>query len=119
MNKTIQKGKLVRDPEFEIKTVGGKDVNLCKFTLAVPDKREPKNKEKTFFAECAAWGKLADIIYKHCTKGQEILVEGRLATSKWMKDGVQHKATKIVCDDMYFCGSKAQVEKPPEDEPIW
>ena len=113
MNKVLQKGKLVRDPE--VKTVGTKNILLCKFTLAVPDRLDPKNKEKTYFAECVAWGKLAEIISKYCTKGQEILIVGRNAIEKWTKDGYEHKKTVIVCDEMEFCGGKPpQEQKPPE-----
>lgn len=119
MNKTFQKGKLVRDPAT--KNVGAKNTLVCEFTLAVPDKRDPKNKDKVYYAECVAWDKLAEIISKYCVKGQEILIVGRNATEKWTKDGVEHRKTRIVCDEMEFCGSKAQEQKPPEpeEEPIW
>ena len=118
MNLVILKGKLVRDPTQ--RTVGSKNTLLCEFTLAVPDRLEPKNKDKTYFADCVAWGKLAEIISQYCVKGQEILVTGRNATEKWTKDGVEHKRAKIVCDLMEFCGNKPQAQdKPSEEEPPW
>ena len=119
MNRVFIKGKLVRDPTF--KTVGAKNTALCEFTIACTDKRDPKNKDKVYYAECVAWDKLAEIISKYCVKGQEILIVGRNATEKWTKDGVEHRKTRIVCDEMEFCGCKAQEQKPPEpeEEPMW
>ena len=114
MNLTIQKGKLVRDPE--LKTV--KEMSLCEFSLAVPDRLDPKNKEKVYFANCIAWKKLADIIAQYCVKGQEIIITGRNTSTKYQKDGATHYSHKIVCDSMEFCGSKPKEPEPEFEVPF-
>ena len=84
MNKIIIKGRLVRDPELK---TGGSGAEFCKFTVAV-DRRPVKDKEKeTDFFDCTAFGKTGAAISQYMSKGREILVEGRMESSKTEKDG--------------------------------
>lgn len=115
MNLCILKGRLGKDPDLRY-TQGGTAV--CKFTLAVPDKIDPKNKDKTYWANIVAWGKVAEVISKYLAKGQEALFVGRLSESTWEKDGVKHRRTEITVESMEFCGSpKERTSK--EQEPPW
>ena len=117
MNKIIIKGRLVRDPELK---TAGSGIELCKFTVAV-DRRKMKDKEQqTDFFDCTAFGNTGAAIAKYITKGREILVEGRMESSKTDKDGVKRTWWGGTVDTFEFCGSRsdapASVPAPAIDE---
>jgi single-strand DNA-binding protein len=108
MNKVILKGRLTSKPE--LKTTSS-DKTVCDFSIAV---NRRFNREQTDFVNCQAWRGLAEFINKYFSKGQEILVIGELHIDKWEKDGETRYTTRVVLDEAYFCGSKAD-NKPVED----
>ena len=110
MNRIIIKGRLVRDPEMKTSASG---VEICKFTVAV-DRRMQKDKEKvTDFFDCTAFGNTGAAISKYITKGREILVEGRMESSKTEKDGVKRTWWGVTVDSFEFCGSKGDSAPAP------
>ena len=119
MNRIIIKGRLTRDPELK---TGASGVEFCKFTVAV-DRRKAKDKEKeTDFFDCTAFGQTGVAISKFFAKGREILVEGRMESSKSDKDGVKRTFWGVMVDSFEFCGNKndaapavATVPTSPED----
>ena len=101
MNKVILKGRLTANPELKTTTT---DIKVCDFSVAV---NRRFNKEQTDFINCQAWRQTAEFITKYFTKGQEILVVGELHIEKWDKDGETRYSTRVVVDEVDFCGSKA------------
>ena len=113
MNKIILKGRLVRDPELK---TGASGVEFCKFTVAV-DRRGSKNKE-TDFIDCTAFGNTGVAISKYMTKGREILVEGRMESSKSEKDGQKRTFWGVTVESFWFCGGRSDAGAPaPSAEP--
>ena len=115
MNKVIIKGRLTAAPELK-STTGG--IYVTDFSVAV---NRRFNKEQTDFINCQAWRQTAEFITKYFTKGQEILVIGELHVDKWDKDGETRYTTRIVVDEVDFCGSKTENKqqsnvKPKEDD---
>ena len=108
MNKIIIKGRLTRDPELKTGSTG---TEYAKFTVAV-DRRGSKEKQTDFF-DCTAFGKTAVAINTYMTKGREILVEGRMESSKSDKDGVKRTYWGISVDTFEFCGNKAEQQAAP------
>lgn len=110
MNKCIIKGRLVRDPELK---TGGSGVEFCKFTVAV-DRRKIKDKEQqTDFFDCMAFGNTGVAISKYITKGREILLDGRMESSKSEKDGVKRTFWTFMVDNFEFCGGKNDGHSAP------
>ena len=104
MNRIIIKGRLTRDPELK---TGASGIEFCKFTVAV-DRRRGKDKEKEAdFFDCTAFGQTGVAISKYFTKGREILVEGRMESSKSDKDGVKRTFWGVTVDTFEFCGGKS------------
>ena len=109
MNKIIIKGRLVRDPELK---TGGNGIEYCKFTVAV-DRRKQKDKEQqTDFFDCTAFGNTGVAISKYITKGREILVDGRMESTKTEKDGQKRTWWGITVETFDFCGSKGDGSAP-------
>jgi len=100
MNKVILCGRLVRDPEAKT-TQTGKTV--CKFTLAVDRAKKDAGAD---FLPCVAWDKTAELIAKYFAKGRKLLLEGRIQTGSYEKDGKKVYTTDIMVEKIHFVESK-------------
>ena len=112
-NKAIISGRLTRDPELRTLPSGQ---HVCEFTVAtnrVYTDASGTKQEETEFHNVVAWGKQADIIHQYAKKGTMILLDGRLKTRSWDKDGVKHYKTEIIVDS-FRLGPKSS--KPAEEE---
>lgn len=110
MNKITLKGRLTAKPELKQTTTG---ITVANFTVAV---NRRFNKEQTDFINCQAWKTTAEFINKYFEKGQEILVVGELHIEKWDKDGETRTASRVVVDEVEFCGSKKDNSKSTTDD---
>lgn len=70
MNNVFLLGRITKDPEIR-QTSGGKD--YCRFTLAVD-----RDKDNADFIPCVSWGDNAQNMAKYVTKGQQLLVQGKM-----------------------------------------
>ena len=113
MNRIIIKGRLTRDPEMK---TGGSGVEFCKFTVAVDRRNGKKEKEADFF-DCTAFGKTGAAISQYMAKGREILVEGRMESSRSEKDGQKRTYWGLTVETFEFCGNKGD-SAPVQAEPI-
>jgi single-strand DNA-binding protein len=64
----------------------------------------PKDHERVESTSCVMWGKRAESLAKHLTKGKAILVTGEPVTSSWEKDGAKHYRTEVKVDSLTFVG---------------
>ena len=116
LNKLIIEGKLTRDPE-SIATTSG--TTICKFAIAnnsVYFDAQKNKKEDVIFLDCVAFAKTAEAITKWFTKGKPIIVEGRLKTESWEKDGVKKSKNVLTVENWYFHGGeKSEPASPSPD----
>ena len=101
MNKIILMGRLVRDPEVRY-TQTGKVV--CQFTIAVdrPFSNQEGQREADFIP-IIVWGKQAELCGNSLTKGQRVLVEGRLQIRSYdAKDGSKRWVTEVIANSFEF-----------------
>lgn len=111
MNKIIIKGRLTRDPELK---TGANGMEFCKFTVAV-DRRKTKDQREADFFDCTAFGQTGAAIDKFLCKGREVLIEGRMESSKSEgKDGVKRTYWGVVVENFEFCGKKEDAAPAPE-----
>lgn len=96
----IFQGRLVAD--IELKFAG--ESSCAEFTIAWSEKY--KEKETKCFLRCKAWRATADFLDKYFSKGQEIVIVGKMVTEEWTKDGEKKNRTICVVDEVSFCGSK-------------
>ena len=76
MNDIKLLGRLTNAPELKKSNAGH---TYAWFTVAVPRKSD---KNEADFIRCVAFGKLASAMEQYCTKGRQILVQGRLQVSQ-------------------------------------
>lgn len=103
MNKTILLGRLVKDPDVRV-TTNAKTV--ASFTLAVNRRFAKKDEDDADFFNIVAWSQLGEFCGKYFTKGQQVVVVGRLQNRSWDKDGQKHYVTEIIAEEAYFADSK-------------
>ena len=123
LNKVMIMGNLTRDPELKY-TPGG--LAVAEFALAINRRRKDKSGEKveeTTFVDCTAFGKQAEVIAEHVSKGQALFVEGRLKQERWDdKQGNKRSKLSVVCDQFEFLTSKGrstETTSAPPDIPAW
>jgi single-strand DNA-binding protein len=109
-NKSILIGNLCKDPELRYTPQGTAVVNI---TLAINRKYKSgeETKEDVAFVSVVAWGKTAEIINQYCSKGSPLMVEGRIQTRSWEKDGQKQYKTEVVAENIQLLGTKKE-EQP-------
>lgn len=109
INMAVVEGNLTRDPELR-SLPGGTQV--ASFSLATNRRWKDANgapQEEVEYHNIVVFGKQAESVAKYLTKGSSALVQGRLKTQSWEKDGVKQQRTEIVAEDVTF-GAKPQAQ---------
>lgn len=106
-------GNLTRDPELRY-TSGGRGV--ASFGLAVNRRYQKANEwvEETSFFDVVAWGNLAENLAASATKGNRVVVMGRLQQRSWdADDGSTKTKVEIIADDVgaSFKWAQMQIER--------
>lgn len=117
MNTITLLGRLTKNPEARY-TSTGKAVTL--FTLAVnrPYANADGQREADFI-NCQAWGKTAEVVGNHVSKGDRLLVEGRLQIRSYTdKEGVKRYATEVVVNRVEFIEQKKDSNVKTEASPM-
>ena len=116
MNKWIGTGRVTREWEIRATSNG---TTIARNSIAV-DSGYGDNK-RTDFINLTAFGKTAETLEKYGFKGQKMLIEGRIQTGSYEKDGVKHSTTDIIIDRSEFLSFKdnnASEEKTGSKEAI-
>ena len=95
-NRVIVMGNLTRDPD--VREVGMNAVKVCRFSLAINERRKDRSGnviDMPTFVDVDAWDKLGELCGQYLKKGLSVLVEGRLQSDTWEKDGQKHQKLKI------------------------
>lgn len=108
MNKSILMGRITKDLELKYAQSG---TAILGFTLAVNRKYVKEGEERQAdFIMCKAFGKTAENINNYFGKGKLILIEGRIQTGSYEKDGQRVYTTDVIVEGFDFTGEKKQEE---------
>jgi len=111
-NKVILGGRLVRDIELKNTSSG---VSVATVGLAVNRRskgRDGEAKEEVLFVDCTAFGKTAEVMAQHLSKGREVLIEGRLKLDQWESDGQRRSKLSVVVEEFQFVGPREESAAP-------
>ena len=115
LNHVGMQGRLVSDPEFGTTASG---VDYCNFRIAWSEK--VKDRENRCFLDCKAFSGTARFVNQYFRKGTELLVEGKLTTEEWEKDGQKRSKIALVVNNVHFCGKwqEGNAAESSEPEPV-
>ncbi len=117
LNKVIIVGNITRDIELKALPSGIKVANLSVATNRNWKDKDGNKQEAVDYHNIVAFGKQAEVIAQYMSKGSQILVEGRLQTRSWEKDGDKRYATEVMLESFQF-GKKTETNnahKSPEE----
>lgn len=106
MNSVNITGRFVADPEVKTTQNG---TAVCSFTVAVDKRYKPKElgEPAADFIDCVAWRHTAEFIGKYFSKGRMVAISGSLQPRTYKdKNGMSHKVTEVVADEVGFCDRK-------------
>lgn len=96
MNYVGLSGRLTSDPK-----VFSGSTKVAKYTLAVD-----RVKDGTDFISCVAFGKTADFVESYLKKGTKVIIEGRIQTGSYEKEGQKISTLDVVVNSHEFAESK-------------
>ena len=96
MNYVSLLGRLTKDVELK-QTSTGK--TYCRFSLAV---KKEFAKDGADFINCIAWDKRAELLANYFSKGQRVLIQGRLSTSSYEVNQEKRYLTDVVVEKLSF-----------------
>jgi len=102
MNKVFVLGRLGQTPDVKL-AHGGRTV--CNLSIATTERwtnHQGDPQERTEWHKVAIFGKLAETCGDNLQKGSQVLIEGRLQTRSWEKDGEKKFSTEIVAQHVRF-----------------
>lgn len=110
-------GYLGRDPELKYTPEG---TAVCKVSVATTEKRKRggDSQDLTTWFRCTAWGKTAELISQHFSKGAPIFIEGKMHIEEYTdREGVQRYSVEVNVSSFEFTGKssgEAAEAKPKE-----
>lgn len=112
LNNITMTGRLTRDPETRHTQSG---LAVCKFQLASNGFKDGD----TCFVRCTAFGKRAESLHKHFSKGDRIGITGRLKLDQWedKNTGQKREAHGIDVNDWAFVDSAKSGGGKPKSQP--
>lgn len=94
-------GNVTRDPELRYLN-GGSPAAM--FSIAVNRRWQNKStqewEEQVSFFDVCAYGSLAENVAESITKGNRVIVSGRLEQRSWEKDGEKKSKVEVVADEV-------------------
>lgn len=101
MNKCVLIGRLTKDPDLKFAANSG--MAVVTFTLAVNRMKDKNGEVKADFIICKAFGKIAETIAQHVTKGNQFAVTGSIRTGSYdAQDGTKRYTTEVFVDGFDF-----------------
>jgi len=118
-------GNLTRDPEIRFANNGKA---FCAFSIA--DNRNRKNasgewEKETSYFDCVIWDESAENFANSFTKGNRVIVTGRLQQRTYQaQDGSEKQKVELVVDEIgatikYATVAITKTERPAEDGDKW
>src|SRR5271154_256704 len=104
LNRVMLIGNLGADPDLKV-TPGGQAI--LKLRLATNESYLDRNnvrQERTEWHRVTVWGRRAEALGKILQKGDSLLIEGRLQTSSYEKNGEKRYSTEVVANNIVLPG---------------
>ena len=111
MNKAILIGNITRDLELRM-TASNKSV--VEFSVAINNGYG--DKKTTDYVNVVAWEKTAETLVNFCGKGSKVMVEGRIKTDSYDKNGTKVYKTYVLASNIEFLSREPEVKAAPKED---
>lgn len=106
LNNVTLCGRLTKAPELKQTPTGQSVATFSMATNRVWLDKTGSKQEAADYHNLVVWGKLAETSSKFLEKGQVALIQGRIQTRSYEKDGTKKYVTEIIAEKIQF-GQKA------------
>jgi len=119
-NRIFIVGRLTRDPVLSYLP---SQAQVVEFGIATNRKwvgQDGTKQEEVLYADCVCYGKRASTIREYCSKGDPLLIEGRLKLDTWQaQDGTKHSKHRVIVENFEFIGTGERRDKqePQNSQP--
>jgi single-strand DNA-binding protein len=111
MNTVTLIGRLGKDPALRYTA---NERAVCEFPLAVDNRYSD---DPDWFT-IVVWGKTAETVAEHKTKGDQVAIRGHLTPVRWETDNGDKRSTvKVTADDVTFLNRKRSSSEPASEQP--
>lgn len=111
-------GRLGKDPEVKTFDNGNQ---IAIFSLATSeywkDKNTGEKKSKTEWHNVVVSGGASKVVGEYVKKGDLLMVEGKLTTRSWEKDGQTNYITEVICREVTLMPKGSSENKTTEKKP--
>jgi len=107
-NQVILIGTVCADPVLRNTTSGA---TLCNFKLMTYERwidAKGTQQEHKEYHQMVAWGKLASYCSERLKSGDVVSADGKNATRKWTKDGIDHYTTEVIAREVVIISLAAR-----------
>ena len=123
LNKVMIVGNLTKDPELKQLPSGSSVANFSVATNRTWKDKDGAKQEDVEYHNIVIFGKMAETVAQYMRKGSQLMIEGRLQTQSWEKDGVKKYRTEIVAESVQFgakpkSGSEDRQEDSSESQTV-
>ena len=111
LNRVLILGNFGSDPEVRYMSSGNA---VCNFTLATNRTwkgKDGQQNQEVEWHKVVAYGRTAELVGEYMRKGSRLLVEGRLKTRKWEKDGATRWTTEVIAESAGFQRASLEAER--------
>ena len=104
----ITNARTTKDADVRYSQGANGNMAIARFTLAVDKNYKKDSDDKANFINCVCFGKLAEIVEKHCSKGTKLNVMGEWVTGSYKdKNGNTVYTNDCNVSKLEFCESKS------------
>lgn len=117
INRVVLSGNLTRDPEVRTTQSG---MPVMSLGIAVNDRRKNSQtgewEDYANFVDCTMFGNRAQNVSQYLSKGQRVMIDGKLRYSQWERDGQKRSKIEVIVDELEFMSSRGEAgERDLED----
>ena len=107
INRVIITGNLTRDAELRAAQSG---TSILHIGVAVNDRwRNPQTdqwEDRPNYIDCVMFGNRAQNVSQYLSKGQRVMIDGKLRYSQWERDGQKRSKIEVIIDDLDFASPR-------------
>lgn len=110
-------GNLTRDPELRY-TTGGRAVASCGLAVNRRYQSGGEWQEQTSFFNVVCWGEMGENLSASCSKGDRLIVTGRLEQRDWeTQEGEKRTVVEVIASEIgpSLRWAQAQIERTERD----